>query len=66
MSMGDNGTSYKAQKPSSTSQAFGPLKPLEIQWVAREKITTMLRVGDIWISIDIGIKIVVHNFIDQN
>jgi hypothetical protein len=35
--MGDNGPSYKPQKPSSSSQALGPLKHLEIQQLIEEK-----------------------------
>ncbi len=54
--MGDSGPSYKAKKLGSTSQAFGPLKCLEVQRVAKEKITTMLKVGDIWIPVDTNIK----------
>jgi hypothetical protein len=54
--MGNNCPSYIAQKPGSTSQAFGTLKPLEIQRIVREKIITLLRVGDIWILVHISIK----------
>jgi len=58
--MGDNGPSYRSQKLGS-SQAFGPLKRLEVQRIIREKISTMLKVGDIWIPIDTGIR----NFYSQ-
>jgi hypothetical protein len=54
--MGNNGPTYRFQKPSSSSQAFSPLKCFEIQCIIREKITTMLKVRDIWIPIDIAIR----------
>jgi hypothetical protein len=54
--MGDNGPSYKPQKLGSSSQTVGPLKHLEVQQVNKEKITTILKVRDIWIPIDIIIK----------
>jgi hypothetical protein len=65
MSMGDNGPSYRSQK-LGFSQAFGPLKHLDVQRIIREKISTMLKVGDISIPIDIGIKNFVHNSTNQN
>jgi hypothetical protein len=44
------------KKPSYFSQALGLLKQLEVQWVIREKIIVVPRVGDIWILVDISIR----------
>jgi hypothetical protein len=53
--MGDNGLSYKPQKLCS-SQALSLLKQLEVQHVITEKITIVLRVGNMWILVDIDIR----------
>ncbi len=54
--MGNNGPSYKLQKVSHFSQVIGPFKHFEVQQVTKEKITTMPRVRNVWIPIDIGIR----------
>ncbi len=54
--MGNNGPSYKPKKLGFFSQAFGPLKHLQVQQIIKGKIIAILKVGDIWIPIDIGIK----------
>jgi hypothetical protein len=54
--MGDSGLSYKLQKPSSSSQAFGPSKQLEVQRIIREKITLVPMVGNILIPINTSIR----------
>jgi len=56
MSMGNNGPSYKLQKVSHFSQVIGPFKHFEVQQVTKEKITTVPRVRNVWIPIDIGIR----------
>jgi hypothetical protein len=47
MSMGDNGPFYKFQKPGFSSQGLGPLKCLKDQWIIKEKIIVVPRVGDV-------------------
>ncbi len=54
--MDNNGPSYKPQKPSSFAQALGLLKQLGVQWVIKERIIVIPRVGDIWILVDTDIK----------
>jgi hypothetical protein len=54
--MVNNGPSYKPQKPSSFTQALGLLKQLGVQWVIKEKIIVIPRLGDIWILVDNNIK----------
>ncbi len=47
MSMGDSGPFYKLKNPGFFSQALGPLKHVEDQWIIREKIIVVLKVGDV-------------------
>ncbi len=45
--MGDTGPSYKLQKTRFSFKSHCLLKQLEVQWVIREKIIVVHRVGDI-------------------
>jgi len=47
MSTGDSGPFYKLLKPGSFSQALGPLKCVKDQWIIREKVIEVLKVGDV-------------------
>jgi hypothetical protein len=60
--MGDIGPSYKPQNLGFSSQALGPLKHLEVQWVIRMKINAISRVRNIWIPIDTSLKICYAQF----
>jgi len=54
--MEGSGQSYKLQRLGSSSQALGPLKRLEVQHVFKERIMSVLRLGDVWMPVNNSVK----------
>jgi hypothetical protein len=54
--MEGNGQSYKLQRLAFSSQALGPLKWLEVQHVFKERIMSVLELGDVSVPIDNNVK----------
>jgi hypothetical protein len=54
--MESNGQSYKLQRLSFSSQALDLLKQLKIQCVFKKRITSVLRLGDVWVPVNSSVK----------